>query len=151
MAWRDFLRLQSRLGGETRTGQRWRATRDGCELSLLPTGEGDSETIRLLNLRKSGLQEGTDLSHIDLLVFRYYKKINRDAADVLPADESTVGKYVIRDIASLAMEASWIWLSAYYFVKMPGVASFKLHALLLSIAALSRTIGVWALPQCVQQ
>ena len=45
-----------------------RATRDGCEMSMFPTGEGDPELIRRLNLRKYGFLERTDISHIDLLV-----------------------------------------------------------------------------------
>ena len=96
-------------------GSRGRSTREGCEMSMLPTGEWDAELMRLLNLRKSGFAARKAVGRGDLLILRFYRKADREDTDLLPKTETTVDQSALRDMVSVVRGSSWAGLFAFLF------------------------------------
>ena len=97
------------------------------------------------NVRRPGFATRTDVGHINLPVFHFYKQIMRAYTDVLPMADAAAGQSAMQDFSSALRGESWAGLLTYYLFKMPGAATFELPARFPQIPAISRTRGVGTL------
>ena len=80
-----------------------------------------------------------------MLIFRIRMKTKPVGTALLHmAETSDVYRSTIRDMASAVRGASWFGLFTFYFAKLRGAVVFKIPAMCLLLAVMSRTIGVGA-------
>ena len=124
-------------------GDHNRTQKEGCISSVVPTGEGDVDLIRQLNLDKQIYMSRTGVPHDSLLAVRRYKYVRR-TNEVIVVDQAT-GSQVTRDVVAVAKGSSWMGIIVFYVMRIPCPMVVKVPVLFFAISAVSRAAGSGAL------
>lgn len=128
-------------------GGRGRTSREGFDVSTLPTGDGDGELAKIDNLRKIGFRARSSVDRRVASNFRFYEKIKMEEDEMQPVEGGNdIDHSILRDLVSVLNGASWFGVFSLYFTSRPGTLSVKITAPLLTLSFLSRAIGVGAFP-----
>ena len=138
MAWMGTTspELNTSLVAKQGPGNHGRSTKEGCELSTIPTGEGGGGLTQTANLLKRGFTARTTVDQGALPNFRYYKIIKKDdtAAQSDDADDGRDIGAPLTDLVTIVRGPSWFGLVLFYCAKVHGAMSFKIPGVILVLA-----------------
>ena len=135
--------FESSLVVKMGAGEHGRTTREGCEISITPSGEGAEDLIAQVSLRTGGYLARAEVDQGVLPNFRFYKFIKRQK-EIAPVDAGIhlVGSGLVNDMATMVRGTSWLGMFYFYFKSIPAPMTVKAPLAVIIFLFLARALGI---------
>ena len=104
-----------------------RTTKEGCALSVTPTGEGSDEVIAHVRLGKEGFLARTEEGRETLPTFHRYKLVKKSDTEIqVLSVDSAFGYSMLNDMARVIRGASCLGAVVFLFREIAGRYAFSI-------------------------